>query len=283
MDENLAANADVVNVATPEVPASTETTETTTEPTTQTVAPDVTQTQEFSRRAAEMRDKAVAEVAEMYGLPVKKYDDVKQAKISRLMGGTSPSSLPNAPAVDLTPEEKTSLQAEYNDLCQQLIADGTPETAAKLLAQNQVGAKENSLRSAKQQHEAQIQQKQQGQLDQIIRENPDYFKDGKISMPDEVRDALVDIMASGQADNIYSAHKVYLSDKAVKNSQKKIDELTATVAALTGNKTNAEATTGSVGSGPTDPFIISEESISNMKPEEMKSHWAEIKKFYKMK
>jgi hypothetical protein len=206
-------------------------------------------TRQADIRRTNERDKAIAEMADIYGIPnVKSYNDVRQAKLSKLSGG-APPALTSSPNVDLTPDEKTALQTEFNSVYQQLINDGTPDSAAQRLANIEIKAKENSLISAKQTSVAQIQQKQQGQFDQLIRDNPEYYKDGKISIPDEVHDALVNIMAVNEGMSVTAAHKIYASDKAIKDNRKEMDELKATVAVLTGNKTNSEATTGSVVSG----------------------------------
>jgi hypothetical protein len=207
-------------------------------------------TRQADIRRTNERDKAIAEMADLYGIPnVKSYNDVRQAKLSKLSGATAPKLMSAAPQADLTPDEKTALQTEYNAIYQQLFDDGTPETAAHRLANIEIKAKENSLISAKQTSAAQIQQKQQGQFDQLIRDNPEYYKDGKISIPDEVHDALVNIMAVNEGMSVTAAHKIYASDKAIKDNRKEMDELKSTVAALTGNKANSEATTGSVVSG----------------------------------
>lgn len=258
-EETLAANADVVNVATSEVPAST--TETPAEPAAQVAQPDITQTQEFARRAAEMRDKAIADFAKAAGIEdVKTFDDVKKFKQSKA----------NAP-IDLTPEEKTLADQVFQNSYKELLEEGNSESAAKRLAKLDADAKRNEIISAKRSQAEQTQQKQQGQLDAIIRENPEYLKDGKIAMPDEVKEAISDIMASGLADNIYSAHKIYMSDKAVKDSKKEIDELKATVEALKGNSANSAATTGGLATGPAvdQEFYTSEEY--DRLPQEMKN------------
>jgi hypothetical protein len=217
-------------------------------------------TRQADIRRTNERDKAVAEMADLYGISdVKSYNDIKRKKLSGLLGGTAP--MPTAPQADLTSDEKIALQTEFDGIYQQLVNDGTPDSAAQRLANIEIKAKEGSLISAKQTSAAQIQQRQQGQFDQLIRDNPEYYKDGKISIPDEVHDALVNIMAANEGMNVTAAHKIYASDKAIKDNRKEMDELKATVAVLTGNKTNSEATTGSVGSGPAldQEFYTSEE------------------------
>jgi hypothetical protein len=232
-------------------------------------------TRQADIRRTNERDKAVAEMADIYGIPgVRSYNDVKQAKLSRLLGGTVPTLTPVAPQVDLTPDEKAIAQKVYDDTYRAISEEGNSDAVSTRLASIEADKRAGEILTSKREQLSQTQQKQQGQFDQLIRDNPEYYKDGKISIPDEVHDALVNIMAANEGMSVTAAHKIYASDKAIKDNRKEMDELKATVAVLTGNKTNSDATTGSVASGSSaaDKDFYTVDEVKAMSTSEQLKH-----------
>lgn len=153
--------------------------------------------------------------------------------------------------VALTKEETDNLHDEANKLYKAYIADGTPESVARDLADAKVDKKAQSLLETKRAQAQEVQGRQRQQFERILRENPELMKNGQPNIPQEVLDGMAEYQRSGLADNPYAAYKLYSSDNSVSKLSKEIESLKATISAKDGNAANSAATTGSAtSSGP---------------------------------
>jgi hypothetical protein len=248
--QNIAESADIGASVTENQPAQVEQgTSATAEQITQQSAEENAIQAEIRRQAE--ADKAIADMAELYGIPnVKSRADLRQAKLAKLSGIQIKSSVPAADiSVALTPQEQAGIQNEYNSMYAQYVNDGAPESVALALAKSFVDNKTNAILAEKRTQAEQTQAKQRGYIDSIIRDNPEFYKNGKVDVPSEVIDGIQQIQLSGLADNPYSAYQMYKSNKTQENLKQELEKLKATIAVKEGNTENAAATTGSASSG----------------------------------
>jgi hypothetical protein len=248
-NENLAANVDVVNVATSEVlatPPQSAIEAVTAQPSTIVkpveVAPTaatqvVTETKDYSDRLNKDRDKFVSELSDG------KFTSYKQFKQDKLEAKSNVN-------VELSPAEKAIAQGVYDATYRELSDEGNTESVAKRLAKVEADTRAGELISAKRLQVEQEHSAISKQLDMIVRANPDFTKNGEVNIPDEVMEGIKKYIDLGLADekHPFAAYKLFEAEQTGKLTNSKVLELEAKIAAMNSNTSAAGATTGSISS-----------------------------------
>lgn len=213
------------------------------------------------------------------------YDRIRPAyeHVKSLAGGEDVSQYIETARNTLSHDDTAKLAAEREALIQTYLENGIPEIVALDLAESKLEKRSNALLADKKAKEDSEQKKQRDQLDRILKENPNYTKNGEVLIPQDVIDDCIERINSGEANNIYSAHKLVKADLEKVDLLKRLEVFEKTQSAVKANAENSVASVGSVTSTPAAEQALTEEMIANMSPKELMKRWAEVKKVTRMK